>query len=104
MNNFETLLTPCSGCFLHFLLLPANDTASVGVDFERLFVSPPKVVPFFNYIDLCKDHGWRIYTAVSDIDTDNSTLTIDTWADTILYNAQAGWIAYPADGSYQRYD
>ena len=22
MNNVETLLTPCSGCFLHFLLLP----------------------------------------------------------------------------------
>ena len=74
------------------------------IDFERLFVSAPKVVPFFNYIDLCKDHGWRIYTAVSDIDTDDSTLTIDTWSDTILYTAQAGWFAYPTDGSYKRYD
>ena len=68
------------------------------VDFEHLFVSPPKVVPFFDYVDLCKDHSWRIYTAISDIDTNNSTLTIDMWSDTILYTAQS-CITYLADGN-----
>ena len=58
---------------------------------------PGKIVPFFNYIDLSKDHGWRVYTTASDFDTNDFTLTIDKWSDTILYAAQAGWIAYPAD-------
>ncbi|KAN0088033.1 hypothetical protein V8E55_006654 [Tylopilus felleus] len=86
-----------TGEHMRDLLNHPNDTASVRVDFERPFITPPKVVPFFNYIDLSKDHGWRVYTTVSDIDANGFTLTIDTWSDTILYAAQAGWIAYPAD-------
>ncbi|KAN0087901.1 hypothetical protein V8E55_006522, partial [Tylopilus felleus] len=55
-------------------------SASVHVHFDGPFdevVTLPKVVPCFNHINSCKDHGWRIYTTVSDIDTNGVTLTID---------------------------
>ncbi|KAN0088069.1 hypothetical protein V8E55_006690 [Tylopilus felleus] len=74
-----------------------NDPASVRVDFERSFSTVPKVVPFLNFIDLDKNHNWRLYTNVSDIDADGFTLNIGTWGDTVLYAAQAAWIAYPSD-------
>jgi len=73
------------------------DPASVRVNFERPFVTPPKVVVFFNYIDLDKDHHWRLKVTATDIDANGFTLGIETWSDTILYAAQACWIAYPED-------
>ncbi|KAH9059669.1 hypothetical protein EDB87DRAFT_754062 [Lactarius vividus] len=74
-----------------------DDPASVRIDFERPFVTPPKVVVFLNCIDLDKNHNWRVETTASDIDVKGFTLHIGTWSDTILYTARAGWIAYPED-------
>jgi hypothetical protein len=74
-----------------------NDPASVRVKFERQFITPPKVVVFLNYIDLDKEHNWRLKTSATDIGVTGFTLNIETWADTILYGAQACWIAYPED-------
>ncbi|KAG8214924.1 hypothetical protein J3R82DRAFT_10111 [Butyriboletus roseoflavus] len=54
-----------------------SDPSSVHVSFERTFVTPPKVVVFFNYIDLGKSHNWRLKTIATDIDV--------------------CWIAYPED-------
>jgi hypothetical protein len=71
--------------------------ASTRIKFERPFVTPPKVVVFFNYIDLDKNHNWRLKTTATDIDVNGFTLNIETWGDTILYAAQAGWVAYPED-------
>ncbi|KAG6379429.1 hypothetical protein JVT61DRAFT_11899 [Boletus reticuloceps] len=61
------------------------------------FPSPPNVVVFFNLIALDKHHNWRLKTTATSIDANGFTLNIETWADTILYVAQACWIAYPAD-------
>src|SRR6266702_5696929 len=76
-----------------------NDPASVRIDFERPFVTPPKVLVFFNCIDLPKHHNWRLKTTATDIDVEGFTLNIKTWLDTTFFSAAArvGWIAYPDD-------
>ena len=79
------------------LLVDPTDPPAVRVNFERPFTTPPKVVVFLNYVDLDKNHNWRIITTAVDIDENGFMLNIDTWADTILYAAQACWIAYPAE-------
>jgi len=86
-----------TGEHLRHLLSDSNDPASVRVKFERPFVTPPKVVVFFNYIDLDKNHNWRLKTTATDIDVNGFTLNIETWEDTILHAAQACWVAYPED-------
>jgi hypothetical protein len=74
-----------------------HDPASVRVNFERPFITPPKVVIFLNHIDLDKDHNWRLSTSATEIGVDGFTLNIETRGDTVLYGAQACWIAYPED-------
>jgi len=91
--NLETL----TGEHSRNLVEEPQAPASVRIDFERPFVSPPKVVVFFNVIDLDRSKGWRLKTTASDIDEHGFTLNIETWGDTILYAAQACWVAYPED-------
>ena len=74
-----------------------KDPSSVRVDFERRFVTPPKVVVFLNYIDLDKNRNWRLNVRASGVDVSGFTLYVETWGDTILHAAQACWIAYPED-------
>jgi len=79
------------------LLAEPNAPSAVRINFERPFVTPPKVVAFFNLIDLDKNHNWRLKTSATNIDTKGFTLHIETWADTILYAARVAWVAYPED-------
>ncbi|KAN0084441.1 hypothetical protein V8E55_007945 [Tylopilus felleus] len=74
-----------------------KDPSSVRIEFERRFVTPPKVVVFFNYIDLDSSRNWRLNVSASDVDVSGFTLHVETWGDTTLYAAQACWIAYPED-------
>ncbi|KAF8258540.1 hypothetical protein EI94DRAFT_1754359 [Lactarius quietus] len=74
-----------------------DDPASARIGFERLFSTPPRVVVFFNCIDLDKNRVWRLKTTATDIDREGFTLNIETWSDTIFYAARVGWIAYPED-------
>jgi hypothetical protein len=92
-NNLEFL----TGEHMRNLLANPNDPESVRINFDRPFTTPPKVVVFLNYIDLDKNHNWRLAASASDIGVNGFTLKISTWADTILYAAQACWIAYPED-------
>jgi hypothetical protein len=39
----------------------------------------------------------RVTTWVADVDEFGFTIHINTWADTVLYGATAGWIVYPSD-------
>ena len=74
-----------------------NDSPSARVNFERPFVTPPKVIVFFNLIDLDNHYNWRLCTTATDIDEKGFILNIETWGDTIFHSAQAFWIAYPED-------
>ncbi|KAJ3569493.1 hypothetical protein NP233_g5020 [Leucocoprinus birnbaumii] len=75
----------------------ADDPTSVRVDFERPFISPPTVIVFFSHIDLDQNYNWRLKTSATHIDQEGFTLNIETWWDTILYEAKVSWIAYPSD-------
>jgi len=86
-----------NGEHMRNLLVDPDDPASVRIDFEHPFVTPPKVVVFLSYIDLGKGHNWRLRTTATNIDMNEFTLTVESWGDTVLYAAQAGWIAYPED-------
>lgn len=86
-----------TGEHMRNLAADPNSPASVRVDFDRPFPTPPKVVVFFNYIDLGKGKNWRLKTSASEIDGKGFTLKIETWSDTILHAAQVCWIAYPED-------
>ncbi|KAF8803296.1 hypothetical protein BYT27DRAFT_6742060 [Phlegmacium glaucopus] len=70
---------------------------SKRINFEPPFVTPPKVVAFFNLLDMDQKQGCRIRTTTSEIDRIGFTLTIESWGDTTLRCARACWIAYPED-------
>ncbi|KAI9450989.1 hypothetical protein BJY52DRAFT_1125550 [Lactarius psammicola] len=95
-------LAPCdldflTGEHLRNIWEDPQSPASVRIDFERPFVTPPKVVVFFNRIEFRNEHNWRVVTTTSNIDVNGFTLNIETWSDTVLYAAQTCWIAYPED-------
>ncbi|KAG6377579.1 hypothetical protein JVT61DRAFT_15397 [Boletus reticuloceps] len=75
----------------------SHNPSTVRINFERPFVTPPKVVVFLNLIDLDNNYSWRLSVSASNIDRSGFTLHIETWGDTILYYARACWIAYPED-------
>jgi len=95
-GNMEYL----TGEHMRNLMIDPDDPASVRVNFTRPFPTPPKVVAFLNYLDLDKNHNWRLKTSATDIDVNGFTLNLDTWGDTVLYAAQVGWIAYPEDETH----
>ena len=68
--------------------------------FTSPFITTPKVIVFLKQLHMDKNKGWRITTKVSDIDANGFNIHINTWADSILYSAVAGWIAYPEDRPY----
>jgi len=84
-----------TGEHMRNLFLDPNDPASLRVNFERPFTAPPKVVVFLNSIDLDGKHNWRLRTTATNIDRNGFTLSIESWDDSVLCAAQAGWIAYP---------
>jgi hypothetical protein len=69
------------------------------INFERPYVTTPKVVVFLKMIDAVGS-STRIKAYASNIDAKGFTIHIDTWADTTLYRATAAWVAYPEDKSY----
>ena len=86
-----------TGEHMRYLWQNPNSPASVRINFERPFVTPPKVIVFFNRIEFERNRNWRAVTTATDIDARGFTLNIERWSDTILHCAQTCWIAYPED-------
>ncbi|KIL65612.1 hypothetical protein M378DRAFT_178313 [Amanita muscaria Koide BX008] len=86
----------CGGHSRNCLSDPKSPS-DVRINFERPFVTPPKVVVFFGGFDLCQSKNWRLSTTATNIDKWGFTLNINTWGDTVPHYAQVGWIAYPED-------
>jgi hypothetical protein len=95
-------LAPCdldflTGEHMRYLWRDPKSPASVRIDFERPFLTPPKVVVFFNRLEFDRNRNWRVVTTATDIDVNGFTLNIETWSNTVLNCAQTCWIAYPED-------
>lgn len=58
---------------------------------------PPKVICWLNTVDMDQNSNWRCKAYITDVDTNGFTAHIDTWGDTIMYQAGLTWLAYPAD-------
>lgn len=70
-------------------------TNSKWIRFPNAFPSAPKVVVWLKAVDMSKDFNWRVVAfASNDVSTTGFTININTWADSILYFAEASWIAY----------
>lgn len=65
------------------------------IEFDHPFSTPPKVISFFSMLDLEKSENWCAYTYASDIDCKGFTIHIDTWNNSKIYSATAGWVAWP---------
>ncbi|KAJ3565538.1 hypothetical protein NP233_g7571 [Leucocoprinus birnbaumii] len=74
-----------------------NASPTTYIRFQRPFMTTPKVVVFFNQIDLDRERDWNMFTTATDIDADGFTLNIETRGDTISHKARVGWFAYPED-------
>jgi len=78
-----------------------NAAPSVPIEFEPPFVTPPKVVVFFNLLPISSQlqasATYHISATASRIDAKGFLLTIESSAEPIVGSAQACWIAYPAD-------
>ncbi|KAF8536731.1 hypothetical protein BDD12DRAFT_918270 [Trichophaea hybrida] len=69
---------------------PQHET-SRRIKFSCPFVTPPKVV-FLQELDMWNAKNWQVTTWAADVDEFGFTIHINTWADTVLYGATAGWI------------
>ncbi|KAL8684231.1 MAG: hypothetical protein Q9224_006504 [Gallowayella concinna] len=68
------------------------------INFPHAFQGkPPKVICWLTTVDMDKNHNWRIKAFATDVDTNGFTAHIETWGDSILYQAAMTWLAYPAD-------
>lgn len=88
---------------------PQQNT-SRRITFARPYASPPRVVVWLNELDLWSGANWRVSATASDVTPTGFTLHLDTWADSVLYQAAASWIAYPSgsntvwSGTYGTFD
>lgn len=65
------------------------------IQFPRAFSSTPKVIVWLKAVDMAKNFNYRVVAYPSpDISATGFTINIDTWTDSILYAADASWIAY----------
>lgn len=67
------------------------------IKFKRAYTAPPMVVVWLSLIDLGQGSSWRIKVFATDVTTVGFTIHINTWGDSMLYNAVVSWISYPAD-------
>lgn len=75
---------------------PRKET-SHRINFDRPFVTPPKVIVFLKAWEMSGGEASRLRTFPSDIDAKGFTLHFETWGPTALLSGVAGWIAYPED-------
>ncbi|KAL8886569.1 MAG: hypothetical protein Q9215_005748 [Flavoplaca cf. flavocitrina] len=72
---------------------------SKRITFEKPFEgqASPNVIVWLTMVDFANNKNWRIKSYVTDVDTKGFTAHIDSWADTVMYQAAITWLAYPAD-------
>ncbi|XP_060569793.1 uncharacterized protein LOC132728180 isoform X1 [Ruditapes philippinarum] len=65
------------------------------IHFSPPFTKVPVVTFAFSSMDVNKDRNFRIGSSVSAVTTSSATLTVHTWADTVIYLSSLNWIACP---------
>ncbi|KAF8603540.1 hypothetical protein BDV93DRAFT_579642 [Ceratobasidium sp. AG-I] len=64
-----------------------------AVKFDKKFEGKPDVYVGFSQIDSANDTNLRLKAFAKDVTTEGMNLHINTWFDTVLYQAEASWLA-----------
>ncbi|KAA1472264.1 hypothetical protein DENSPDRAFT_170741 [Dentipellis sp. KUC8613] len=70
-------------------------SVSRWIAFEREFAEPPYVSVFFCALDMSHRKDWNVTATATDVTRFGFKIQVETWAGSILYSANVGWIAYP---------
>ncbi|KAJ1301964.1 hypothetical protein OPQ81_000801 [Rhizoctonia solani] len=66
---------------------------SIDIQFTCLYQTPPKVVVWLTGLDSDCTRNMRLDTSAENITSDGFELTVNTWGDSIIYNATVSWIS-----------
>jgi hypothetical protein len=100
-----------AGFFGTLEVRPREDTLHVknwkDIDFQEPFPALPNVVVWISSFDMSIKKSWRLGATATNIRPKGFTISVDTWSDSILYSANASWVAWPSStrstiGSYVR--
>jgi hypothetical protein len=64
------------------------------IDFKESFSKTPQIVIGISYLDIVEGSSHRIQVYAKDITIHGFSVEIKTWADTHIWGAGAGWLAY----------
>lgn len=70
---------------------------SKRITFAQTFQEAPTVICWLTAVDMDNQHNWRCRTYATDINTHGFKVHIDTWGDTIMYQAGMNWLAHPGN-------
>lgn len=85
-------------------------STSRTIVFTRPYAVPPEIVVWLSMIDMERTRNWRISAFATDVTATGFTININTWDDSLIYEATASWVAYPSgmpgvwSGVYHTYD
>jgi hypothetical protein len=65
------------------------------IHFNPPFTKVPVVTLAFAMMDVYSAHNFRMKSGVSAVTTSSATLSVNTWADTVVYGSVLNWIACP---------
>jgi hypothetical protein len=65
------------------------------INFSTPYDEAPNVMVWISGFDIAAGHNFRLAVSADAIDKAGFTIHLDTWADCVLYAANASWIAYP---------
>jgi hypothetical protein len=68
-----------------------------NVRFETVYAKPPVVLVWLTGIDMANTANWRLKAIATEVTESGFNLSVQTWADSILYGAGASWLAVPSD-------
>lgn len=66
---------------------------SMTITFNKQFGRIPRVLVALNYVNMSNGKNLRIKAFATDITKTGMQLNIDSWDDSVLYSAGAGWLA-----------
>ena len=64
------------------------------INFEQKYERVPRVMTIINKLDSDKNYNLRISVFAGNVDTSGFDLTIQTWADTIIYGVRISWMSF----------
>ncbi|EXJ56247.1 uncharacterized protein A1O5_12703 [Cladophialophora psammophila CBS 110553] len=72
-----------------------SSTNTEHITFDPPYEEDPEVVVWLSGLEMSKDRNTRVKAYADNVTKDGFDIHIDTWADSILENAKATWMAYP---------